>query len=105
MNVPIVGPFMLSSPPLIKSSRKLPVTAFGRGEERIMIKPKKSFAALIAITLMLAVAYSAAARSRVAPGRNVAVASPQEPDTRKLEDAGLQFEVPKGWKVENNDGN
>jgi len=63
-------------------------------------KPKKSLAAIIAFGLMLSIACSVAARSRVSPSSYATPVTSQGPDIHTIKDAGLQFELPKGWKVE-----
>ena len=63
-------------------------------------KPKKSLATIMAFGLMLSIAYSAAARSRVSPATKAAPVTSQDPDIHTIKDAGLQFELPEGWKVE-----
>ena len=63
-------------------------------------KPKKSLAAVMAFGLMFSIAYSAAARSRVSPSKNATPVTSQDPDIHTIKEAGLQFELPKGWKAE-----
>ena len=68
-------------------------------------KPNRSFVAIFAFSLLLSFSYSVAARSRVATTANVTPAAFQNPAIYPIKDAGLQFEAPKGWKVETTDGN
>jgi len=55
----------------------------------------KSFSAIIAFAILLTIstAYSASARTPTA-------AASQDSSVHTIKEAGLQFEVPKGWKVE-----
>jgi hypothetical protein len=69
-------------------------------EEMITNKPNNSLAAIIAFGLMLSIAYSAVARSRVSPAPFATPGAFQNPDIHTIKDAGLQYELPKGWKVE-----
>ena len=55
---------------------------------------KSSFAIIaFALLLTISIAYSAAARTAIA-------AVTQDSSVHTIKEAGLQFEVPKGWKVE-----
>ena len=63
-------------------------------------KPKKSPAAILAFGLMLSIAHSSVARSSVSPSENATPGTAQGTDIRAIKDAGLQFELPKGWKAE-----
>lgn len=60
-----------------------------------MIK-KNSRAVITGFALLLSFAFTANARG----GSTVAPASAQDPDIHVIKEAGLQFELPKGWKAE-----
>ncbi len=62
-------------------------------------KTNKLLPAIMAFGLMLSNTYSAAARSCFSPGTDETPATPQDPDVHVIKDAGLQFELPKGWKA------
>lgn len=64
------------------------------------LKSKKSRSAIMAFGLILSLACSTAARSRVSPALHATPAASQDPDIHTIKDAGLQFELPKGWKAE-----
>jgi hypothetical protein len=61
---------------------------------------EKSLAAIVTWSLMLSMAYSAAAHSHISLSTKATPITSQSPDVHAIKDAGLQFELPKGWKAE-----
>ena len=66
-----------------------------------MIKVNRSLCAAIAFAfcLTILIADSVAAYRRIPSAPNAA-ATAQDPDIHTIKDAGLQFELPQGWKAE-----
>jgi hypothetical protein len=62
--------------------------------------PNGVFAATIAIAFILSTSYVLNAHPRVVKDRAGAASQSQEPDIQTIKAAGLQFELPKGWKSE-----
>jgi hypothetical protein len=60
-------------------------------------KPNNSFVAIITIALTLSLSYSLMAKPRASSIQQTA----EQPDIHTLESVGLQYELPKGWKAEN----
>lgn len=64
-------------------------------------RPHGVFAATIAIALLLSTSYTFNAHPRVvSDAAIVVVAQSQQPDIQTIKAAGLQYELPKGWKAE-----
>jgi hypothetical protein len=70
-------------------------------------KTTKSFSQSLAFSLMLtiSIAGSVAAHTRVSPSISANAAAIQEGNIYTIKEAGLQFEIPKGWKVEKDGDN
>jgi hypothetical protein len=66
-------------------------------------KTKQALTSIIAVALILSISYTAAARSPLSQGVSAAPGTQQAPDIHTIKDAGLQFELPKGWKAETQD--
>jgi len=65
-------------------------------------KPNNSFVAIVTIALILSLSYSLMACPRAASSQQTAAkATADQPDIHTIESIGLQFELPKGWKAEN----
>ena len=66
-----------------------------------MIKVNRSICAAIAFAfcLTILIADSVAAYSRIPPAPSAATTA-QDPDIHTIKDAGLQFDLPHGWKAE-----
>ena len=62
-------------------------------------KPRESLSAIFALGLVLSISCSVAARSHVSPGPNVTPVTSQSPDVHTIKEAGVQFELPEGWKL------
>jgi hypothetical protein len=64
------------------------------------MRPNEILAATIAITLTLATSYARNAQPRVVSDSAVVASFSQQSDIQTISGAGLQFELPKGWKAE-----
>ena len=60
--------------------------------------PARSLAIFIRLALALSILYSLAASPRVSAQTGGAA---QQPDVRAITSVGLQYELPKGWKADN----
>jgi hypothetical protein len=64
------------------------------------METKKSYSAIAVLVLLLSISGAAAARAHDSPPAASTAESLQDPNIYTIKEAGLQFEVPKDWKVE-----